>query len=237
MKTNQTFLWTLFAATTLFAGYSYGETVILPNSAAAEDTPDGYLIPFAGDGEHFQFVYKFTDLLEAMPNGALITGFAFRNDAEVGTTFDVVVPEMEVKMSSTLASPPTSMSPVFSENIGPDYRTVFERGSLPLKSTFIQGIVHPFDIKIPFTNPYYYNPKHGRNLLIETIAYDAPSGVGIAVDRAAPLLHETVATNGQFIGGGPAIELTFTPVPEPTITALAIFLIGSVILFYRKKTQ
>jgi hypothetical protein len=204
---------TALGLTTISCLLVQADTVIVPASAAGVDRPNSAADPFH-DTAHIQFIYSNNDLLQAMPDGGFITGIVFRNDADFGVAVDSVV-NAEIFMSTTHVSPP-SLSFVFAENRGPDFQNVFARNDLPLKASFTAGTVHPFDLRIPFSSPFFYNPQNG-NLLIETQAYQRPNKL-IAVDAGVPGAIAHLEGEPSF-GAAPVIQFTFQPVPEPHLFA------------------
>jgi len=97
----------------------------------------------------------------------------FRPSPQGGVAFTNTL-TLDIRLSTTRAIP-EKLSRTFSENPGPDETVVFQ-GSLELSSKNL-GV---FDIQIPFTTPFYYNPSKG-NLLIDIRNF---SGGGPVVDAS-----------------------------------------------------
>lgn len=150
-----------------------------------------------------------------------ITGSFFRADPGTGpvdwtfATVDVYV--------STSPNSPSSMSTTFANNIGPDNTLVFSGTNVTLSDAGCSGPgVCPFDMSIPFTTPFDYNPANG-SLLVELVATGfVGTGFNDAVGFSGPenvvarvVATGTTATTGTLGFGNSITEFTFTPVPEP----------------------
>jgi hypothetical protein len=101
---------------------------------------------------------------------AWITGVAFRHDGPWGfpQAFTGTFPGISISLSVTPRSP-AAWSLILAENLGPDVRNVFN-GPLFINATNTGGSPNPFDIRIPFTTPFEYNPSGGHlALMLETV--------------------------------------------------------------------
>lgn len=193
--------------------------------------------PFPLDGR-FQQVYEASEFSKITSTPVLISGIAFRKDEEnfTGVTAN---PEFEVRLSTT-AKGATSLSMTFSANIGPDETVVFPRAPYTFRTTPGQRPLQPFEIVIPFSNEFFYNPESG-NLLLEIRSYAG----GQRVSRL-----DWSTTGMAYIAGGIGVDFaaetdlrglvskfTCAPVPELKVTWIFIFglclLVGSL---ERKKT-
>lgn len=105
------------------------------------------------------------------PRPFRITGMRLRPDAG-SSAFSVNLSDLEVVLSTT-PRPPDGLSPKYAENIGPDAATVF-RGPLSLSSAASGPASGPkaFDIAIPFTQPFLFDPTKG-NLLVDIRNYSS----------------------------------------------------------------
>jgi hypothetical protein len=208
------------------------DTVVVPSAAEGVDQPNAVADLFPPSGAHIQYVYDNNDLLQAMPDGGFITGIAYRLDADFGRPVDTTV-NVEIFMSTTQAAPPSSLNFVFAENRGPDFQNVFARNDFQLNASFTAGTAHPFDLGVPFSSPFFYNPR-GGNLLIETYVFKSANNL-VAVDaaRAGAVSH----WEGEpSLGAAPVIQLTFEPVPEPH---LFVPCVGTLLIYTltRKKRE
>ncbi len=101
------------------------------------------------------------------PTGVLvIREVRMRPSTVYGQAFTGSVADIKIKMCTTMTSA-SSPSSVFTNNFGPDLTSVFD-GTLTISSSFTGPPSGPkaFDISIPLTTPFHYDPRAG-NLLIE----------------------------------------------------------------------
>ncbi|MCB1127440.1 MAG: chitobiase/beta-hexosaminidase C-terminal domain-containing protein, partial [Verrucomicrobiae bacterium] len=105
----------------------------------------------------------------------VLNGLAFRRDADT-PSFEDGVALLTMRLSTT-ATAPDAMSATFAENYGNNVVTVYS-GAIQLASpTESQpGSPAPFEIAVPFSAPYNYDPADG-NLLVEIIVRSA-AGIG-----------------------------------------------------------
>jgi hypothetical protein len=92
---------------------------------------------------------------------ARIAAIAFRV-AEGWGAFAAMLPNVQINLSTT-PKVPDSLDLTFANNVGPD-DTIVHSGPLPLSSAD-GGNPAPFDIVIPLTTPFWYNPAAGNLLL------------------------------------------------------------------------
>lgn len=192
------------------------DSVILPRGA--ESAPGSVsLVPVY----RHQMIINPEELAPHMPNGAWITGIAFRRDdhAPSGTeTFDLV----EVRLSTT-SRRADGLSRDLSANTGPDETLVFRSESV--RWVFTTGVgVRPFQAAIPFMTPYLYLPGQGSLLLDVTLvnpslntAFDAHEEPGDGISLA---VQQAFREPGFLSTSAPVVRIDFTAVPEPSIIAL-----------------
>ncbi len=181
----------------------------------------------------YQQVYDASEF-SAIPNGGLITEMDFRVD-EHYSGFETTLPDIQINMSSTTKSP-SSLSPVFSANIGSDDKVVFGRGQLSIASAGVEDLL---DIRIVFSSPFFYDPAAG-NLLMDVRNFQgvlssslpiAPKPFDAVFFPANPTLAAVYADSVNADAGtentfGLVTQFVVTPVPEPVSLAL-IFLGGA----------
>ena len=151
----------------------------------------------------------------------------FRPSAVYGRAFTTRVDSLVVKLSTTRAAP-DNLSRTFASNVGPDERVVFE-GPIDLSSSFRGPAGGPkdFDISVPFTVPFVYDPAAG-NLLLEIvnpggapiqIANDASSSASDQASRIIALDGNAAQAGGSDTGGD-VIQIVYTEPKDvpPTIT-------------------
>lgn len=103
------------------------------------------------------------------PGSGTITELRFRPDVDAGGAFGPVELDVEIRLSTT-ASPPDTMSRVFADNVGPDETVVLARGPLTLASAASGDAVNAFDVVVPLTTPFEYDPAMG-NLLVDVFVH------------------------------------------------------------------
>lgn len=126
---------------------------------------------FGLDSMRLQQIYSAADFA-AVSGPVVISEIRFRQDVDSGTQFDSVLPDIEIRLSTTLVAV-DQLSGVFSENVGAD-ETIVHSGPLFLSSIDTVAIPREFDIVIPLAVPFYYDPAAG-NLLLDVLNYGSGS--------------------------------------------------------------
>jgi len=95
----------------------------------------------------------------------LIRALRWRPSAPVGHAFTGVVARLQIHLSTTQADP-EELQPNFASNTGPDEVLAFD-GNIELNSAFAGQALGPkeFDIVVPLTNPFAYDPQRGHLLV------------------------------------------------------------------------
>jgi hypothetical protein len=215
------------------------QVVIPPGFEAAEG--DALTAGFP-DGFRFQQLAP-NAWFDALPAGKhRLTAISFRPDAGITAPFDVLLGNLELRVSTT-DKEPDGLSFTYSENHGADETLVYS-GPLQLTTQNVlasDGVTKAFDIKRTFTTPFDYDPAAG-NLLIDFLIQPEP-GMTVPdgntdfvfanfsdVSGLADAIHQ-VSHNGPpqnmaastFFGGN-VLQLTF--VPEPSGVLLLAIGIG-----------
>jgi hypothetical protein len=140
-----------------------GNELIVPNIEATNDSYELDSATLVNSEFREQEVYANTQF---PTNPILITEIRFRPDAVSGKAFATTIQSIQVDMSTTAATPDV-LSPIFADNVGADPVTVLS-GAVSISSTFTgaEGNVTNFDIVLPLSTPFLYNPAQG-NLLID----------------------------------------------------------------------
>jgi hypothetical protein len=143
----------------------------------------------------------------------------------IGTTY-----LFNIGLSTTTRSP-DSLSPVFDENGGLDGITV-RAGTLGVFAPNTGASPRPFELRIVFTTPFFYDPSRG-NLAVSIAALgsrdillDAQLASGDSVGR----VYGPNALSGTVDSLGLITQFEITPVPEPSAILLGLtgwFLLGT----------
>jgi hypothetical protein len=210
--------------------------VIVPNAniSVEGDSNNGFpfnLSLFGDTNMRYQQVYD-SSQFSTLGGPVLIHQILFRPDATTGAAFSSTLPDIQIDMSTTSATPAT-LSTTFANNVGADDRVVYARGSLSLSSAFTGPVGGPkdFDIVINLTTPFLYNPASG-NLLMDvrnfggggTTQFDAVSSPNSVIERVWSI--DVTATTGTYdaTSAGLVTEFGFGPaVPEPSTLVAASF--------------
>jgi hypothetical protein len=136
------------------------------------------------------------------------------------------VSPLEISFSTTHHSP-SSLSPVFAENIGPNETLVF--------SGLITWVPRPVHVgggyEIIFDQPFLYVPSAGNLLMevknFETFTFeDTPLPIEFPLVRGPAIrglyAMDAHAETGMSLSSGLSYFFTMTPIPEPSIWALLL---------------
>jgi hypothetical protein len=186
-----------------------------------------------GVGGQVQYIIEASAMPAIPPAGVWITGLAFRYPLHT-TEGGAVYGKFDVTLSTTpknldqLTVPPRS-------NIGSDAVLVVSGPrTFPLVAWGGQSI-RPFEGKIPFDKPFFYQPTASLLLDFQTEWL----GVG---DPRIDFIDVGIPSTGLFgIGstgvirqpGGYIMELQYSPVPEPGVCA--VLALGCVLLVVRSR--
>ncbi len=153
--------------------------------------------------------------------GLLITELRYRPDRAAGYAFSTTVASIQVNLSTTIKNP-DGLSSTFAQNPGFDDTVVFN-GSLSISSQFTGPVNGPkdFDIVIPLSTPFLYNPAAG-NLLVDVRNYSGSSasplsGQVILGDATSRLGGSMASSSGGKDTGVDALQIIYTPTNQPPI--------------------
>lgn len=203
-----------------------GNTIFGPISPG----PARDLVPF-----RLQQVFGANDI--TMPFGVhYITAVRFRLRVVGGGggSLDVVVPDIEVRVSTT-SRPVDHLFGSYAMNTGPDEVVVYPRGSMHVTGEVIPGqSLQPFSVEILFETPFLYDRSWG-NLLLDIVTYT--NTAVIAGFDAAEVQGDSVSSNmginlqrGAGFTIGMVAQFDYQPVPEPaTAFLLGLGLLGLII--------
>jgi hypothetical protein len=162
---------------------------IVPISLAAVEGNASTVFPFVTAGSmRYQQVYAAS---EFGPTSIWIDAILFRPDSGAGQPFFSTFPSVQVNLSTTSAGL-DGLSSTFAANVGAD-NTMVRSGPVTLSSVDVvgPGNTRAFDIIIPFTTSFLYNPTLGNLLLDVRVGtsfasvnpLDAHSVVGDSISR------------------------------------------------------
>ena len=238
----------LLAGLTVLAGcalaHSSPVSIVAPNGLTGTEGNIDLGAPFSVAGTmRYQQVYTASQFGAIGTGGGMITGIAFRPDGVYGKAFTHTIANIRIDLATTTAGP-GGLSLTFANNVGANDTTVFN-GSLTLSSTFTGPAGGPknFDILIPLTTPFYYNPAAG-NLLLDIRNFSSGNSGGNLIPQldatsANPTLvgrveaYDASATSAPYSfyedTWGLVTQFTATPVPEPAtwgLLCVAALLVG-----------
>jgi hypothetical protein len=126
--------------------------VVVPNNLAATEGNENNTAPFdiglfGFSSQRYQQVFA-ASAFASVSGPQLITQIAFRPDAQTGGAFSSTIPNIQINLSTTSATP-DGLSATFANNVGSNDTVVFS-GSLSLSSAFMgpPGGPKAFDIII-----------------------------------------------------------------------------------------
>ena len=187
----------------------------------------------------YQQVFDSSQFGFIQPAGGYIKELWFRADQYLtfGNAADFL-DNVEISMGITARSP-DSLSPLFSENIGGLYSTVY--GPSPLLVETSIGWT-----KVSFSNPFLYNPADGHLLIdirtTDTTEYpfaqrtlDAEETMGDSISSV--FANDVNSPSGLVSTRGLVTQFRVEPVPEPSAWALMGLGICGMWCFLRRQNQ
>ena len=178
------------------------------------------------------------------PDALNIEAMLFRPDGGnggSGNPFSTVLPNAQINLSTT-PNGPDGLSSTFADNVGLDDTNV-HAGSLALSSADAAGPgnTRAFDIIIPFTTPFFYNPALG-NLLLDvrvvgglSTQFDANETFGDSVSRV--FSDDSAASTGIPDTLGLVTKFQTSPVnavPDPA-SSMSLLMMGFSGLFAARR--
>ena len=204
-----------------------GDTLVVPNSQA--NTPGNMPIKLGGAAVRIQEIVGSGQFTVPI----VITGIHLRSAVGTGRVSSNYA-SVKVTLSTTQAYPNTNNGHVlpsltYANNVGPDATTVFN-AALSLSSPGCSGTAPcPFDMAVPFTGPFSYDPANGR-LLVDIVtsatsgtATGSLDGVGFAdtTGNVALVLGDPTQAAGTLNLGGIVLGLDIgATAPEPTVVSV-----------------
>jgi len=207
---------------------AFGDTLVVPNNQASAPGNMPVVLGSGGALLHVQEVVGSGQFTVPI----VITGLRLRSGVGTGpVSFNQS--SVQITLSTTQAYPNTNNghalpSTVYASNVGPDAKTVFN-AALSGSSPGCSGPAPcPFDIAIPFSAPFSYDPNKGR--LLVDILLSPPLGTPTgSLDAVA--FPDTINSNVFIVGGnsptvgdlipaGFVLGLDVAQGPIPTVTGI-----------------
>jgi hypothetical protein len=240
-SSNQAVLAALAVLATALPGATQAETIVVPSNRETVIGNTGNAIPFgrsstSNDPARYQQLYDASEFGGEGGDVIEISEIRFRIDdgtpEESPTFFDLI----EVRFSTTSAANDGLDELIFDDNIGADDTLVFS-GSFTWDACGVGTAActgpypQPFDLAIPLTTPFVYDPAAG-NLLLEVFNDDTTPVINYFLDQENNTedsvsrvveLRELGTGNPLFSGnsGGLITQFVYT-VPEAGSLGAAI---------------
>jgi hypothetical protein len=171
---------------------------------------------FSGSRE-FQEIFRASSLASTWRTPVQITDIAFRLN-ENSSSFNASYPRIEIRLSTTARAPET-ITTVWSENSGPDAKTVYLHDNVTLVAP--GGLpVNPFELRFHLDSPFSYDPANGHLAM-----YIKPTASGAGGTRTIDAeglpggaSASAWATTSNFVVPAPyslITEFTWVNIPEP----------------------
>ena len=175
-------------------------------------------------------VFSASELGLSPGSSGLVTSVAFRLNGAGGQNFSGFWPGAGIFLSTTPRSP-DSLTPVFNDNHGADVLNVFN-DTFVIRATNTSALPRTFEIVIPFTTPFWYDPSRG-NLAMDVITFSG--GTGLVLDGqdtfgdgVGRVFGPGGGVNGTVDSFGFATRFGMNVVPEPS--AMLIFGLGFLVI-------
>lgn len=170
-------------ACALVATGASAQSIVVPSSLKTLEGNSNSDFPFDISAygflsQRFQQVYAASEFASA-GGPVWISQIAFRPDAQWCMPFSATIPNVQINLSATTPGP-DALSLTFGANVGANDTVVYS-GPLALAIACAGPVLGPkdFELKIPLTTPFLYDPSKG-NLLMDvrtSVPPDQPYGV------------------------------------------------------------
>jgi len=210
-----------------FGPWANADFVVAPNTMATNDSA-------FGAGTHRAANYRSQQVYGSVhfPQdiALVITELRFRPDYASGFAFNTTIANIQFNLSTTTRNP-DGLSTTFANNVGFDDTVVFS-GALSISSQFTgpPGGPKNFDIIVPLSTPFLYNPAAG-NLLLEvrnfsgSSAASSLSGGSFPGDQASRLGGGLFSATGGADSAAEALQIVYTPTNQPPVPPQPLLLL------------
>lgn len=198
--------------------------IVVPNSLASVGGNSSNNFPFnINFSQRYQQVFESSEFT-SLSGTELITQIAFRPNESGASAFSSTISNIQINLS-TMSATPGTLSTNFASNVGEDDTVVF-CGALALSSSNSNGgSTKNFDIIIPLTTPFFYDPTKG-NLLLDIRKFSRSSTTKFDAYPAGNSIRVFTTPSGTTIDSiGLVAQFTVEPIefiPEPTTIAIDI---------------
>ncbi len=205
-------------------------TVVVPNHLAKVEGNQNNIYPFhiaalAIPSMRYQQIYARTEFSE----GGIVDKIRFRQDTTEGRPFSSSGIDVQINLGYSARGIPDA-APVFADNIGKGYVTVFD-GLLSLSSAASTQSPRLFDITINVEDLFYYDPTQGDLLLdirvrnsASTTRFDLADSAQqsstiriVARDVNAPSGNVGLSGEGRPYGLVTQFEMARSEAPAPAV--------------------
>ena len=149
---------------------AFADTVVIPNAQASVEGNEDNAFPFGRGSVFSNNPYRYQQVYNASGFGEqagpiTIDEIRFRPDSNNSSATTMTVGSIQVSLSSTTAAADGLNNVDFDQNIGSDGTVVYSGGLLwPIPT--MTAAPRPFELAIPLTTSFVYDPS-GGNLLLE----------------------------------------------------------------------
>lgn len=164
------------------AASAQATAIDFPSHAGLADCNQAHFVPFGFSGVRSQLLF---DAAAVATAPSVLTGVRFRVDRGRGDTVPVVWTNVTI-LASHSTVPLAAMQTTFAGNQTEAPITVFQGAVTVPAVTATNGGPQPWNVLVPFTTPFAYDPAQG-NLLLEIVNADPPSSTMAGwLDAAQP---------------------------------------------------
>ena len=206
-------------------GLAQGTFRVVPSAQANVEGNSSSADLFTTSARQMTQVYSASEFGFSPGASGLVTSVAFRFDGSTAQSFNGLWPFLGITLSTTTQSPDL-LSPIFVNNGGADSVQVFA-GSFFIRGTNTGIFPRTFEVQIPFSTPFWYDPSRGNLSMYISSPFSGPAGLILdAHDSPGDAIGRVFGPDGQVSGTVDTLGLItrfgITEVPEPGAGMLLI---------------